>query len=105
MSIFASQVTATHAFDVDPSHSFTVRKMSASELREHLKRFSDDVEKWADWMIRTFLTGWTYPQEPDGINGLVDEAVDQITTAICKLTKPSAYEATPEVVAEAQKND
>lgn len=92
MSIFADQVTATHEFTCAPGQSFTVRKMAASELAENRKRFSEDNLKWSDWVIRTCLVSWTFPQAPDGVNGLVDEAVEQITTEAFRLTKPSLFE-------------
>jgi hypothetical protein len=56
-------------------------------------------------VIRTCLVSWTFEQAPDGVNGLVDEAVDQITTAAFRLTKPSVFETTPEAAEAEQKND
>jgi hypothetical protein len=105
MSIFASQVTATHEFVCAPGQSFTVRKMAASELAENRKRYAENALTWADWVIRTCLVSWTFEQAPDGVNGLVDEAVDQITTAAFRLTKPSVFETTPEAAEAEQKND
>jgi hypothetical protein len=104
MSIFASQVTATHAFTCDPSQSFTVRKLTWIELRETQAMFAQDVKAWAYRVMELALTHWTYdaPLDRGSFDAMVDEAVDQVTTAALKLTKPSAFETEPEA---AQKND
>lgn len=107
MSIFASQVTATHEFTCAPGQSFTVRKLSATELAETQKLYAVGIVEWATRVIQLGLTGWTYPDPlpTNGLGELVDEAVDQITKAVLKLTKPSAFLTTPESVEAAEKND
>lgn len=124
MSIFASQVTATHAFECDPSQSFTVRKMDAAELGETQKLQRVSILQWAARVVCISLVGWTVDaplpskrlegvdltdKTPDEIAtlvlaDLVDEAVDQITMAALKVTKPSAFE-TKETAEVEQKND
>lgn len=57
-------------------------------------------------LVKTGVSAWTYPQAvtAEAIDDLVDEALEQLATAVLKLTKPALFQ-TDEERAEARKND